>query len=273
MTVLSCLLATAGVHPIAFGASRDPNAVRLKVDPNVARGAINRAMKDLRRKIDLPALEQALPKLAKGGKSSEVPAELEKSFRAMRKPAKAMRSLLVWLDDRHDRDAVGALPFATFVTELGKLNSAIGAGVSSEIAKRSEKTLAVMRGANFDSDIAQFVPTTNASFQTFLQGELSKVRKELRSPTISAKKFHEIRKTVRGLYFSLHFAREASTEPRALASAEALLERISGDMADVHEKQEKRGLRGKIDYDHFTFDFPAGIRGDLETMLASFDAR
>ena len=246
-----------------------PGSVRVKIDEKIARGAMREALRKFHDASDMKLLEAKLPALAAGGDSKRIGREVEHSFRKIRKPAKAVRSLLVWLDDRHDLEAVKDLRFARFVTELGKLDSALGAGVEQEIAKRAKKTLAAMKGADFEADLAQFTPTSNATFQAYYDKQLEALGKAIAPKTLSARAFHDVRKVVRGLYFSMHFADDAKSQGPAVEAAQSLLKKIGSDMAEVHEQQERAGLEGKLDYDKLEFEFPAGIRADIARFLAA----
>jgi hypothetical protein len=178
-----------------------------------------------------------------------------------------VRSLLVWLDDRHDKAAVHDLAFAQFVTQLGHLNDAMSAGAKEEVIRRSKATLAAIEHGNFDNDLATFVPSTNESFQAFYAKQLEHLRQGIAKDKISAEDFHTLRKIVRGIYFTMHFSNAVKDQGKAFSEAADFVDRIGSEMNDVHSAQALDDLRGKVDYDKLVFEFPPKIKAHIQEFL------
>jgi hypothetical protein len=242
-----------------------PGSVQVKITPEMAKTAIKTVFGQWTKSADMDQLKKELKTIKKTGKEPKD----DLGLRGLRKPAKALRSMMSWLDAKHDGEGVKELPFAKFVTKLGHLDDAITAGVVIEVKKEAGGALKALKKSDVSEDLTKFQPTSNESFQSFMRAQLADVQKLMAKEHMTATEFHSIRKVMRGLYFSVHFSGAESQSPAAAQFA-ALLDKIGSDMGDVHGEQAIDELKGKIgDLDKVTMKMPKEIGADIQTMIAS----
>src|SRR5262249_32776962 len=126
---LASLTASAGSHAKEL----KPGSIELRITPEHAKTAVKQALATLNETGDLKSLGKAITELDETGSITT-----QVSMRGMRKPAKALKSLLEWVDENHDHSAVKKIPFSQFVGALGRLNVAITSGVQPRIKKAAK---------------------------------------------------------------------------------------------------------------------------------------
>jgi hypothetical protein len=240
-----------------------PGSVQVHITPEMARTAIKSAFGSWSG-TNVEQLKTELGQIEHSGKVSD-----GAGLRGIRKPAKALRSMMSWLDANHDGKAVKKLAFAKFVTKLGHLDDAITAGVDAEVKEQASEALKELKASDLSADLAKFEPTSPESFRHYMVKELGGVEKLMAKPQMTATEFHDIRKVMRGLYFSVHYSGADEQSP-AVGAFGKLLSKIGSDMGDVHGEQAIEELKGKIkNLDTEMMTMPDATRADIQTLIAS----
>jgi hypothetical protein len=243
-----------------------PRSVQIKMTPALAKKAVQTALSAFQRSGDFGELGKALGELDQTGKQTTWV-----DMRGMRKPAKALRHLLFWVGEGHDGAGVKSLAVSRFVGALGRLNVAITSGVQAHIAPAARAASATFAQMNLDSDVAGFRPTDEKAFNSFVARNLAEVRRLLAQKDMTMSEFHDIRKVMRGLYFSVQYSGmgESSELLRKFTSVAA---RIGSAMGGIHDGQEQQHLKGEIgSLDALRYTMPTQLRGDIEMLIDSLD--
>lgn len=218
------------------------------------------------RDVDGAVLVRLAGSLARTGKLSQRDA---KTFKDIRARAKQLRFSYATLGAGH-----------IYPKQLDRLTRFMGQ--AQDAMKDDRRVKAAARGmllrlmltalpiARLDREIDGFLATTPEEFQNNIRREIGHLRQSLKSPAVTNKAFHEMRKIVSRLvaFYDTLTVLAPSEDHRAI---DRYLSTINGLMGSMHDDMAKRKATDRRHYMHVDEPLPAAIADRLEALVAAFD--
>jgi len=198
-------------------------------NPQVAERIFERSVRKFFDAFDQDDFLKRLEKLEDGKNLKE---KQFKKFKKIRLKAQRIRAVYEFFDRRHTTPEA----FDYFVIQYGKLKDALVVGANYEPYLLNLKIFLMQN--NLTEILSDFQPTSFESYSAYLRDRFDKFEKWSKKNQLSLKKYHKLRKGLRGLYFVIKSIKSDEEPAEDLALQIKTLENAMGIVNDRLQQKE-----------------------------------